>query len=1006
MSRLRQLRVPLMGGIDDRVAAAVLPDGALSDLKNGRFNRAGELALRRGWRSVVSDGLGATAYDLYSVDGQLVAFVADAFFQSVATLSDATAPRPWYAAQTALPLATDVRAVGGVSEPTAVVERASAALTPDGVYGCVLFQTSTETVYRVFRTDNDATVSTGKITPTADIDHLRKVVGVAGGFGLVSCDTGAGGDVQYQTFDPDAASPAWSATATMVAGPVTFFDATTARVTTPAAVHLAYVAGANVFYSRHDVATGALLGATTKTVAAAAHVSCAVTSDDVTVSVVAQDTSAAGGDLRLLTFSPSPPYTTSAGPTTLFSGAEIAEHVFSIGGEGTRVHVAAHEAVGGFPDEDVLFVTLSTAHVSVASHRRGTAQLTGGVISVADGSSQPSAGAYGISRDRTMLYTDRDPQFVLEYGTGSALEDVSDEPPFGVGHSAAGLWLVLGRQRGRTDGLQDVTYPAARLLRYGAKRRRPGAVLDGRLYLAGGMLTQYAGYELSENGMLPPLLRSATPSNSTGALTVASDYQYRFVFAWRDSRGDVHRSLVSLPENVSTGASDDTVTLSLSVPPTVRRARDLVADPWVEVYRTEAGPGELFYLTATATATSLTTDVLSVVDTTSDAALISAQRLYTEGDAGATSGVLDFTPPIPTAFVDAGRDRVAVAGADTTYQLSQTRIPGAPVAFTQIGISGPAAFAYLQTAEGPITGIATLDSLTVAGTATELFLTAGAGPNLVGEGAFDAPARLPSDVGFYDARSLIEDAAGLWFLAAPQQLYVLPRGQAAPAFAGELARYHFPADGAGEVVGAARDVDDSTTVWAVAGTSAHTLVVHDVAGDTWSADTLPFKPIALTTHEGRPWAVAENTGSAHVWQYAVPGVFGDGAAGATAVALQFATGDIGATVGGAPGLDGWGRVAEFGVEGVFQAAATLLAEISYDRGRTWTTLGSHTVTGLTTDEAFIRQWYPTRQRAGSFRVRVTMTPSSTTTEGCRLTGYTIGYVPRSGPSRLSSSKRR
>lgn len=1004
MSRLRQLRVPLMGGIDDRVAAAVLPDGALADLQNGRFNRAGELALRRGWRPVDSDGLGATAYDLYSVDDQLVAYVADPSFQSLATMSDPTAPRPWFAAQTALPLVTDVRAVGGVSEPTATVVRASAALTPDGAYGCVLFQTATETVYRVFRTDNDATVSTGKITPTADINHLRKVVGVAGGFGLVSCDTGAGGDVEYQTFDPDAASPAWSAASPMVTtGTVTFFDACTARVATPAAVHLAYVDGANVFYSRHDVTTGALLGATTKTVAAAAHVSCAVTSDDVTVSVVSQDTVGSGSDLRLETFSPTPPYTTSAGPTSLFSGASIAEHVFSIGGEGTRVHIAAHEAVGGFPDEDVLFETRTTAHVTSASHRRGTAQLTGGVISVAGASNQASAGAYGISRDRTMLYTDRDPQFVLEYGIGSTLADVADEPPFGVGHSAAGLWLVLGRQTGR----EGVTYPAARLLRYGAVgRRRPGAVLDGRLYLAGGMVAQYAGYEVSEAGMLPPLVRSATPSNGAGLLTVNSDYQYRLVFAWRDSRGDVHRSLVSRPEDVSTGASDDTVTLSVSVPPTVRRARDLVADPWVEVYRTEAGPGELFYLSTVQTATSITTDVLSIVDTTSDAALISQPRLYTEGDAGATSGVLDFTPPIAASYVDAGRDRVVVAGQDTTYQLSQVRIPGAPVAFTQIGISGPAAFAYLQTAEGPIRGVGTLDSIVVAGTATELFLTAGQGPNLVGEGAFDAPARLPSDVGFYDARSIIEDSAGLWFLAAPQQLYVLPRGQAAPVFAGEPAQARFPAAGAGEVVGAARDVHDSTTVWAVAGTSTHTAVVRDVSDNTWATDTLPFKPIALTTHDGRPWAVSVNLGSDHVWQYAAPGVFGDGAAGATAVALRFVTGDIAAAVGGAPGLDGWGRFASFGVEGVFRSACALLAEISYDRGRTWTSLGTHTVTGLATDEAFLRQWYPARQRAGSFRMRVTMTPSSTTAEGCRLTGYSVGYVPRSGPSRLSSSKRR
>ena len=109
---------------------------------------------------------------------------------------------------------------------------------------------------------------------------------------------------------------------------------------------------------------------------------------------------------------------------------------------------------------------------------------------------------------------------------------------------------------------------------------------------------------------------------------------------------------------------------------------------------------------------------------------------------------------------------------------------------------------------------------------------------------------------------------------------------------------------------------------------------------------------------------------------------------------------------GVAGLAGHGRVATVELLGTFQSAATILMEMSYDDGATWTSLGSHTVTGLSTGQAFQRQWHPARQRGGRFRLRATMTPSSTAAEGCRLTGLTVYLTERSGPSRLDSAKRR
>ncbi len=158
--------------------------------------------------------------------------------------------------------------------------------------------------------------------------------------------------------------------------------------------------------------------------------------------------------------------------------------------------------------------------------------------------------------------------------------------------------------------------------------------------------------------------------------------------------------------------------------------------------------------------------------------------------------------------------------------------------------------------------------------------------------------------------------------------------------------------------------------WAVAGASP-SVVIRDLTLGAWSGDSLPFTPTSFVGHAGHFWAVQATTGV--VWEQSLTAYHG--------------------------------RLASLEFEGIFRAAAALLCEVSYDQGLTWTGLGTHTVTGLTAGEVFQRQFYPARQRGGKFRVRFTMTPTVTTTEGCRLTGVSVFYTTRSGPSRLASGKR-
>ncbi len=424
----------------------------------------------------------------------------------------------------------------------------------------------------------------------------------------------------------------------------------------------------------------------------------------------------------------------------------------------------------------------------------------------------------------------------------------------------------------------------------------------------------------------------------------------------------------------------------------IRRDTNLITNPLVELYRTEAGPGELFYRTGSGS-TSTTTDLVTIVDGRTDASFISQPRLYTEGEFGAVSGALDITPPNETAFVAALRSRLIGGSSSPAYQFSQTALPNEPVAFTQPGVSGTPGLAYLDAVEGKITGVATMDETAIIGTAKNLFIAGGEGPNLAGIGEFEAPARLPTDVGFYDARSVFETSEGLWFQGSVDTMYLLPRGQSAPIADRTVLTHLLGAT----IVGAGYDAVDNVAAWAL---SSGRLLVRDIAIKQWFSETLPFTPVALTSVAGRLYAVASD---GVVWAQDAT-AFGDGAVGATSVVLQVTTGQVSPFT-----LAGQGRLAcvEFLVE--YRTNASLKGEISYDDGVTWTDLSPgapFSLTGLTVGSTVQAQWYPAIQRGDRFRFRLTMTPSGTTTEGCRLNGLTLSFTERGGPSRLASTRRK
>jgi hypothetical protein len=937
------------------------------------------------------------ATELYSYGDALVALVKqpNIFFSlEFATL---TAAGAWAVYQAALPPATAVRSVGNVPPLATGVIRASAAVTSNGTYGCVLQQTATQTVVHVFEMATGTTINHQSL---ASGTFVRKVVSMGTVFGIVENTTTA---LRLQTADPTAATNpgVFSLTATLVTAAVTWFDVAVAELTTPTALHLAYIVGGAVSYGKYSFA-GVQSGSTKNLAAALTAETVSLCSDDTNVHAAYQDD--ATHELSLISFSATSPYTTAAGPTAIDAGVAVVEGLYClvpsrVSASVQVVTVAYAQSAGAndlgicsFNERNIATHALTRLLVATETQLAGGfltdgQQVAAGVLRF-DQANGTSLGGASSQAPVSMYMSPRTCQwFTVDYGLTSE-SGYFVHPPMWPGRSPSGDALVLLPRDDTPNFAGTPVTVSVRAVRVDLSARRPGVQLADALYIAGGALCQWDG-GLVENGMLASIITSLSQSNTADGAIANGVYDYRAVMVWQDERNRTHRSPVALAKRTTTTGANDTVTASVAACKTMRRNANLITNPRIELYRTEAGPGELFYLTASATVDT-TTDATSLVDIRADASLISQPTLYTQGEFGATSGILEQAPGIPCSFVAATKRRLVLGSADTLYQWSQTTLPEIPVFFTQPGISGDAAQAFLDDVDGgALTGVATLDEVVFVGTKDRIYVTGGTGPNLAGTGEFSPPTQLPADVGFYNHLSILETSEGLWFLGDLSTFYLIARGTPTPVISHAVQERLTTA-----IVGCGYDATDNLAAWASAGGQ---LILRQLDIQQWFGDSLPFTPIALHSHRGALYAIASD---GVVWRYD-PTAYGDGAAGATAVALRVATGQIGPFE-----MAGWGRLAVVELLGEFQAAAAILAEISYDDGLTWTSLGTHTVTGLSVGAAFQRQWHPLRQRGDRFRARFTMTPSVTTTEGCRLTGCVVQYAKRSGPARLAASNRK
>ncbi len=308
-------------------------------------------------------------------------------------------------------------------------------------------------------------------------------------------------------------------------------------------------------------------------------------------------------------------------------------------------------------------------------------------------------------------------------------------------------------------------------------------------------------------------------------------WQYLTVAEYRDAAGRLWRSAPSLSV---TGSSDSNTrsTLSLRPPPGYPMGTRMV------LYRTEAA-GSLFYQHS-----SYPVDSGLGVDTTVDADIVKGEPVYTAG------GVLENAAPPAARFVVRTRDRVWAGLLDYTARVQSSKF----IRPTE-GVHWSNADQFFVDIPQAVTGLATMDDVLVVFCENNIYLVHGEGPSDLGVGAYSPPQRIPSDVGCVQARSIVSDANGIYFMSR-RGIEIMSRGFSAPVFIGDAVRDLV--QGHPYCLDAQNYQTDKNVRWLLSDrggldqeSASHVILVFDTRTGAWSTyETDPLIGIGVATGNG------------------------------------------------------------------------------------------------------------------------------------------------------------
>jgi hypothetical protein len=958
------LQIPINGGQREDMDSRLMPDGLFKQITNGRLRKSGELGVRLGYRALPTACLGGGtlhAFDIVSHGGSLLAFGSESADaggpEKVFTLSEDT--NQWKGEETG----TRLRSLSAVTE-----------------------------LRQVFRPPFEKT----------DEDQLYDLAYAGGHIALVFEGHADEGNVHVHIVDPDTGAALYSATVAGRTRPrvcgvgstfvfawrdssddvraATFTVGSSSALSAETVLHATGTVGDGIDLVAVDGASEFILAVvhggtcTLRRCTTALSVSATGTLADTDVSL-ASVVAVSGGRTTVAYVDTGGNYSAESlttatllqavAPAALFGGATGTRPPGVVRKNSTQLLITAalpdtydHQLRSDLRTESTLALVTATTFREVSAASKPFVSPDGRFVGVVS--------PYG--KDTVRNFTGIwDAEHGRGFECGHHRGYSVDARPGWLGSvptDGTRYWAVFP-----VTDLNCSHMPVVMQFRLCSPERRQTTALGGLLFIAGGAVGLWDGQRTVEAGYVEsPFIVSATPSVGAGALTPESLYRYAVVFDWYDKEGNRHMSPVSLNVDMVTGAGENTATVVVTTPHTIRVAQDGDRASRIVLYRTRAAPDYFLRRVVFDFPGGSFAATVTLTDEASDDETLTQELVYTQGARGVLSGVKEHNAPFPSTYLAAGRDRISNGGlpSPTRLQRSKRTYPEEPINWCD----APGFFATLA---GPVTAVFSQDDYECVATEDSLFVVAGGGPDDAGNGEFDSPRAIPSDgIGVVDWRSLVAAASGTWFQARNARLLILPRGGGAPEWLSQAVRdtlEAFPV-----ITGGALCSEEQTVTWAcrnLAGTAGRLVSVDTRSGD-WYVDTLD----EIGDGSGLVDAVCAHAGRLHlliggtVWRQ-------DTEYPASAfIPVTIITGAI------APqGVEGWWRLRRFITTGRNKGDHHGEADVSYDDGVSWipcvaAPLAIETGPGAdqyAVDESVSLAWTPRRKKAQRALLRIRFT---------------------------------
>jgi hypothetical protein len=298
------------------------------------------------------------------------------------------------------------------------------------------------------------------------------------------------------------------------------------------------------------------------------------------------------------------------------------------------------------------------------------------------------------------------------------------------------------------------------------------AELGNNLNITGGLLYGYDGNTLSEqNFNLYPDMdldldgngtsKSLAVSSTGGSIPATSaPFYYAVVYQWTDAQGMTHTSAPSVPVIAAAASfSGSTNSVTVSVPTlrlTYKSGVRIIIYRWSTTQQT-------YYQITSITApvvNSTTSDVVTFVDTFTDAQIVGNAILYTTG------GVLENTgTSAMTALTIFDTRAFGISAEDQNLlQFSKTVAEGVPVEMSDLLSIYVAPNTGATQNTGPMRCLAPMDDKLIIFKKNAIYYINGTGPDITGANSqYSQPIFITSTIGCVNQKSIVLTPYGLMF---------------------------------------------------------------------------------------------------------------------------------------------------------------------------------------------------------------------------------------------------